>query len=101
MLLLNISSTLELSGLYVCLGGLIKLLSAWEDIKDYWVVVYYGGSGPRQTLCESVLYKKSVYYRNTALSQLDNDMRPSLNKYLYISKGYYLEKMIISGIAML
>ena len=36
--LLNMFKVLELSGLFVCLGGLVKILSAWgtEEIGGLW-----------------------------------------------------------------
>ena len=38
VLLLDMFKVLELSGLFVCLGGLVKILSAWgtEEIAGLW-----------------------------------------------------------------
>ena len=40
-------NTLELSGIPVCLGGLIKFFSAWgtEEIAGFWFAVGGGGGG--------------------------------------------------------
>ena len=43
VLLLNKCNILELSGLFVCLGGLVKFFSAWGDRKNCLVVVFKGG----------------------------------------------------------
>ena len=40
-------NTLELSGIPVCLGGLIKFFSAWgtEEIAGFWFAITGGGEG--------------------------------------------------------
>ena len=54
---------LELSGLFVCLGGLIKIFSAWEDRRNCWVAVYWRGISTHswQSLPNPLFYEDSIY----------------------------------------
>ena len=59
-------NTLELSGIPVCLGGLIKFFSAWgtEEIAGFWFAITGGGEGggliSRLTLDMSVNFFNSA-----------------------------------------
>ena len=98
----------ELSGLFICLEGLVKFFSTFWDRKYCWVVVFkVGGLVPSLKLCIFFLVNVSYIVCKSTLFEMTFEIHfhqktlhtfKNMLKYLYCSSRTFVNRQLLSSI---